>query len=128
MSLSHSVLTSNHDLPIKTQQPVHAGKVRAVYWLTPQDSQRLTATRGYQAKPDSELGVMIISDRLSAFECIWQAEDGLTGVPYKGAALNAISQHWFKQFSAQGIAKNHVLEAPHPLMWIVQKAKPVKIE
>jgi phosphoribosylaminoimidazole-succinocarboxamide synthase len=128
MSLSQSVLTSNHVLPIRTQEPVHAGKVRAVYWLTPQDSHRLGETRGYQTKSDAQLGVMIISDRLSAFEQIWHAEGGLTGVPYKGAALNAIASHWFQQFSQHSIAKHHLVESPHPLMWIVQRAKPVKIE
>ena len=34
---------------------------------------------------------LVISDRISAFDCIWQGEDGLNGVPGKGAALNAIS-------------------------------------
>jgi len=128
MSLSQSILSTNHDLPIRTQEPVHAGKVRAVYWLTPQDSQRLIETQSYSVQSNTQLGVMIISDRLSAFECIWQAEDGLTGVPYKGAALNAIAQHWFKQLSHHQIAHHHIVGSPHPLLWIVQRAKPVKIE
>ncbi len=71
---------------------------------------------------------MVISDRISAFECIWQAEGGMRGVPGKGAALNAISNHWFKLFREQGLAESHILDVPHPLVWIVQKAKPVMIE
>ena len=70
----------------------------------------------------------MISDRISAFECIWQAEGGMRGVPGKGAALNAISNHWFKLFREQGLAESHILDVPHPLVWIVQKAKPVMIE
>merc|ERR1711959_360879 len=50
------------------------------------------------------------------------------GVPCKGAALNAISNHWFKLFKEKGLADSHILDVPHPLVWIVQKAKPVMIE
>lgn len=41
MSLADQVLAVNDDLPIRTHLPVHSGKVRSVYWLTEQDSQRL---------------------------------------------------------------------------------------
>merc|ERR1712066_336546 len=71
---------------------------------------------------------MVISDRISAFDCIWHGENGLNGVPCKGAALNAISNHWFKLFKEKGLADSHILDIPHPLVWIVQKAKPVMIE
>ncbi|MCV5802927.1 hypothetical protein OFN34_29445, partial [Escherichia coli] len=69
----------------------------------------------------------VISDRISAFDCIWHGEGGLKGVPGKGAALNAISNHWFKLFKDNGLADSHILDIPHPFVWIVQKAKPVKI-
>ena len=52
----------------------------------------------------------------------------MRGVPGKGAALNAISNHWFGLFREQGLADSHILEIPHPLVWIVQKARPVMIE
>jgi len=71
---------------------------------------------------------MVISDRLSAFECMWRAEGGLDGVPGKGAALNAISGHWFQRFGEAGLARSHILETPHPLVWVVQRAKPIMIE
>jgi len=122
------VLAKNDDLPIRTDQPVHSGKVRSVYWLTAYDSQRLIRARNYDVPETAELAVMIISDRLSAFECMWRAEDGLDGVPGKGAALNAISGHWFELFKRNGLARSHILETPHPLVWIVQRAKPIFIE
>ena len=128
MSLAQQVLAANDDLPIRTQAPVHSGKVRSVYWLTPEDSARLIRERQYQVAPDAPLAIMVISDRISAFDCIWRAEGGLNGVPGKGAALNAISHHWFTLFRAKGLADSHILEVPHPLVWIVQKARPVKIE
>lgn len=128
MSLADQVLAVNDDLPIRTNQPVHSGKVRSVYWLTEQDSRRLIKEKGYDVAEDAPLAIMVISDRISAFDCIWHAEGGVQGVPGKGAALNAISNHWFKLFKDNGLADSHILDIPHPFVWIVQKAKPIKIE
>lgn len=128
MTAANHVLAVNDDLPIRTNLPVHSGKVRSVYWLTKEDSQRLINERGYDVAEDAPLAVMVISDRISAFECIWHGENGLRGVPGKGAALNAISNHWFQLFREQGLADSHILEIPHPFVWVVQKAQPVMIE
>ncbi|TDG11985.1 phosphoribosylaminoimidazolesuccinocarboxamide synthase [Seongchinamella unica] len=128
MSLADKVLAVNDHLPIRTGAPVHSGKVRSVYWLNEADSARLVARRGYDVAPDAPLAIMVISDRISAFDCIWHGEGGMNGVPGKGAALNAISNYWFDRFREQGLADSHILEVPHPLVWIVQKARPVRIE
>lgn len=128
MSLANTVLAVNNDLPIRTNSPVHSGKVRSVYWLTPEDSARLIKEKNYNVAADAPLAIMVISDRISAFECIWHGEGGINGVPGKGAALNAISNHWFSLFRQQGLADSHILDIPHPFVWIVQKAKPVMIE
>jgi phosphoribosylaminoimidazole-succinocarboxamide synthase len=128
MSLADKVLALNNDLPIRSDQAVHSGKVRSVYWLTAADSARLIAQRGYNVAASAPLAIMVISDRISAYECIWHGERGMRGVPGKGAALNAISNHWFDQFREHGLADSHILEVPHPLVWIVQKAQPVMIE
>jgi len=42
--------------------------------------------------------------------------------------LNTIAAHWFKLFKEKGLADSHILDVPHPLVWIVQKARPVMIE
>lgn len=128
MTVASGVLAVNNDLPIRTHLPVHSGKVRSVYWLTEADSARLIKEKGYLVPADTELAIMVISDRISAFDCIWKGEGDLRGVPGKGAALNAISNHWFKLFKEQGLADSHILDIPHPFVWIVQKAKPVMIE
>lgn len=128
MTVASGVLAVNNDLPIRTNLPVHSGKVRSVYWLTQADSARLIEEKGYNVPADTELAIMVISDRISAFDCIWKGEGDLRGVPGKGAALNAISNHWFKLFKEQGLADSHILDIPHPFVWIVQKAKPVMIE
>lgn len=128
MSLAHLAIAKTDDLPITHQGNVHSGKVRSVYWLTAEDSARIIGERGYQVTPGTELGVMVISDRISAYEIIWQGEGGLQGVPGKGASLNATALHWFEEFEKAGLAGNHILESPHPLVWIVQKAAPVMVE
>ena len=87
MSLADQVLAVNDDLPIRTNKPVHSGKVRSVYWLTEEDSQRLIKEKGYDVAEDAPLAIMVISDRISAFDCIWHGQGGLKGVPGKGAAL-----------------------------------------
>jgi phosphoribosylaminoimidazole-succinocarboxamide synthase len=128
MNLADKVLAVNDDLPIRTELPVHSGKVRSVYWLTQQDSERLIQEKNYDVPANTSLAIMVISDRISAFDCIWSGENNMRGVPGKGAALNAISNHWFKLFKEQGLADSHILDIPHPFVWIVQKAQPVMIE
>jgi len=128
MHSSPSVLAAADDLPIRTSRPVHSGKVRSVYWLDAEDSLRLIRERGYELPSTAPLAVMVISDRISAFDCIWQGEGGLRGVPGKGAALNAVANHWFHQFLEAGLARSHIVDTPHPLVWIVQQARPVRIE
>ncbi|XQW86598.1 phosphoribosylaminoimidazolesuccinocarboxamide synthase [Thalassotalea piscium] len=128
MDHADKVLAVNNDLPIRTDKPVHSGKVRSVYWLTEADSRRLIQENGYDVPTDTPLAIMVISDRISAFDCIWQGEGGMRGVPGKGAALNAISNHWFQLFKDKGLADSHILDIPHPFVWIVQKAQPVMIE
>ncbi len=128
MSLEHLALAKTNDFPIRHQGNIHSGKVRSVYWLTAEDSRRLILEHHYPVHPSVELGVMVTSDSLSAFDCNWRAEKGLSGVPGKGAALNAVSEHWFKRLKEEGVGNNHLLDTPHPLVWIVQKARPVLVE
>src|SRR3972149_10989805 len=111
MPLENRALGETHNIPIKSQE-VHSGKVRSVYWLAQEDSRRLIETNSplYSCNEKAQLGVMVISDRISAFDCNWQGEHGLSGVPGKGAALNAISQYWFEQL--EPIAGNHLLDTP----------------
>ena len=101
--LADLALTVTNDLPIRHQGEVHNGKVRSVYWLTSADSRRLVEREGYPVHHDAQLGVMITSDRISAFDVVWQAAEGLMGVPGKGAALNASSNYWFKRLQEADI-------------------------
>ncbi|MBI9100931.1 MAG: phosphoribosylaminoimidazolesuccinocarboxamide synthase [Spirochaetales bacterium] len=125
MAIYDKALVKTDDLPIKHAGKIHSGKVRSVYWLTDEDNQRLCRHYGLA---DEELAVMVISDRISAYECIWQSEGGLKGIPGKGAALNSIARYWFTLFEENGLAGNHIVDAPHPLVWVVRKARPIMIE
>jgi len=121
------VLTVSDDLPVVVDRPVHSGKVRSVYFLSSETSQRLIAARSYDVAPHSGIALMVISDRLSAFDCLWHGET-LAGVPGKGAALNQIAAHWFRSFDAASLPPNHLLEIPHPMLWVVRQARPLRIE
>ena len=99
---AYKVMDVNDDLAIRVSGKVHSGKVRSVYKLPAADSSRLIREKVYPIAEDTALAIMIISDRISAFECIWRGENNLKGVPGKGAALNAISAHWFNVSMMQG--------------------------
>tara|TARA_Y100000310_G_scaffold272496_1_gene287487 strand:- start:288 stop:1361 length:1074 start_codon:yes stop_codon:yes gene_type:complete len=119
-----SAIIKTDNFSIRHEGEIHNGKVRSVYWLNQKDSSRIEEQFGVI---NSQLGVMLVSDRISAFDCIWEGET-LKGVPGKGASLNAISEYWFKRFEEESLAGNHILATPHPLVWIVEKAEPVMIE
>ena len=125
MELGNTVITETDNLSIRHKGKVHDGKIRSVYWLNQKDSD-VIGEQYFVCKPP-QLGVMVISDRVSAFDCIWQSEN-LKGVPGKGATLNAISEHWFNRFEEAELTGNHILDKPHPLVWIVQKAEPIMVE
>jgi len=72
MNLAEKVLAVNNDLPIRTDAPLHSGKVRSVYWLTESDSKRLIIEKGYDVPLDTPLAIMGLSDLISAFYCIWK--------------------------------------------------------
>ncbi|MBW6462163.1 MAG: phosphoribosylaminoimidazolesuccinocarboxamide synthase [DPANN group archaeon] len=125
---SSSVLVNTNGLPINHIGDVHDGKVRSVYWLSPEDSYTLIKQQGYDAYLDTQLGVMVISDKLSAFDVNWRFEGGVDGVVGKGATLNAISGYWFDEFDKVNLAGNHIVDKPHPMVWVVQKAEPIYVE
>lgn len=128
MGLERMAIAKTGDLPIRHVGDVHSGKVRSVFWLSNEDSARLINQRGYAAAGGTQLGVMVISDRISAYEIIWQGEEGLMGVPGKGASLNSTAEHWFRMFEHTGLGGNHIIDTPHPLVWIVRRAEPLMIE
>ena len=65
--------------------------------------------------------VMIVSDRISAFDVVLPK-----GIPYKGQVLNQIAQHFLNATS--DIVPNWLLSSPDPVVSIGKRAEPFKVE
>jgi phosphoribosylaminoimidazole-succinocarboxamide synthase len=85
------------------QETVYHGKVRDVYALK------------------NDLLVMVVSDRISAFDVILPK-----GIPFKGQVLNQIASHFLNATS--DIVPNWLLATPDPVVSIGKKADPFKVE
>ncbi len=91
------------DFNFPGQKSVYHGKVRDVYNI------------------DDELLVMVVSDRISAFDVILPE-----GIPYKGQVLNQIAA---KFLDATGdIVKNWKLATPDPMVTVGIKCEPFEVE
>ncbi len=93
---------SNTEFTFKGQRSVYHGKVRDVYDI----GDRL---------------IVIVSDRISAFDHILPKP-----IPYKGAVLNGIAEHFLKATS--DIVPNWLEATPHPNVSVGKKCTPIRIE
>ena len=91
------------DLNLKGIKSVYSGKVRDIYLLK------------------NELLVMIVTDRLSAFDVILPK-----GIPYKGQILNQIASKMLKE--TKDIVPNWLIGSPDPNVSVGRYCKPFKIE
>jgi len=94
-----------YDVVLETQLPFphfKKGKVRDVYDL-------------------GDKLLIVSTDRISAFDVVLP-----NGIPYKGEAINRLSNYWFNE--TQKIVANHVLDVVDPRTVLVKKAEPIKIE
>ena len=65
--------------------------------------------------------LIVSTDRISAFDVVLP-----NGIPFKGEALNRLSNYWFEK--TKKIVANHVLDVVDPRTILVQKTEPIKIE
>jgi len=65
--------------------------------------------------------LIVSTDRISAFDVVLP-----NGIPFKGEALNRLSNYWFNK--TNDIVANHVIEVVDPRTVLVEKTKPIKIE
>ncbi len=84
-------------------QLLHRGKVR--------DSYRV----------DNSTRLIVVSDRLSAFDSVLE-----TAIPHKGAVLNGLANFWFEKTAH--IIPNHVKELIDANAMLVKEAQPIKVE
>jgi len=97
--------TTTYDTVMETHLPLprfKRGKVRDIYDL-------------------GDKLLIVSTDRISAFDVILPS-----GIPYKGEALNRLSNYWFNE--TYKIVPNHVLDVVDPRTVLVKKAEPIKIE
>lgn len=85
------------------QKSFYKGKVRDVYNI------------------DDQYLVMIVSDRISAFDVVLPR-----GIPYKGQVLNQIASKFLKATS--DIVPNWVIDVPDPMVTIGHMCEPFKVE
>jgi phosphoribosylaminoimidazole-succinocarboxamide synthase len=64
--------------------------------------------------------VIIVSDRISAFDCV------LGTIPFKGQVLNEIAAFWFNQ--TKDVVANHVIEIPDPNVMVVHECEQLNLE
>ena len=97
----NTITSTNFNFP--GQKAVYKGKVRDVYTL---EDDRL---------------VMIVSDRLSAFDVVMPR-----GIPYKGQILNQLATKMMK--ATEDLVPNWLQATPDPNVAVGQKCEPFKVE
>ncbi|MCC6690428.1 MAG: phosphoribosylaminoimidazolesuccinocarboxamide synthase, partial [Bacteroidia bacterium] len=85
------------------QKSFYKGKVRDVYNI------------------DNQFLVMVVSDRISAFDVVLPK-----GIPYKGQVLNQIAAKFLK--ATADIVPNWVIEVPDPMVTVGHLCEPFKVE
>jgi len=99
--MNNSIVETNFNFP--NQSKVYKGKVRDVYTLR------------------NNLAVMVVSDRVSAFDVVMPK-----GIPYKGQILNQIAVQMMNLTS--DIVPNWLISSPDPNVSIGHLCEPFKIE
>lgn len=91
------------DFNFPKQKAVYKGKVRDVYNI------------------NDEYLVMVVSDRISAFDVVLPE-----GVPYKGQVLNQIAEKFLD--ATQDIVQNWKIATPDPMVTVGHLCEPFKVE
>lgn len=99
--MEEAIIKTSFDFP--GQQKCYNGKVRDVYYL------------------DDDLLIMIVTDRISAFDVILPR-----GIPYKGQVLNQIATQFLDE--TKDIVPNWKIASPDPMVTIGYNAKPYAVE
>ncbi|MGC9344546.1 MAG: phosphoribosylaminoimidazolesuccinocarboxamide synthase [Bacteroidales bacterium] len=91
------------DFNFEGQKSLYTGKVRDVYNI------------------DNRYLVMVVSDRISAFDVVLPK-----GIPYKGQVLNQIATKFLDATS--DLVPNWKIASPDPMVTVGRKAEPFKVE
>ncbi len=99
--MAKAIVKTNFSLP--GQKGLYIGKVRDVYNI------------------DNEYLVMVVTDRISAFDVVLPK-----GIPYKGQVLNQIASKFLD--ATADIVPNWKISSPDPMVTIGHRAEPFKVE
>lgn len=99
--LTDAIISTNFTLP--QQIDVYKGKVRDVYNI------------------DNQYLVMIVTDRISAFDVVLPR-----GIPYKGQVLNQIASKFLD--ATADIVPNWKIASPDPMVTVGHRAEPLPVE
>jgi len=97
----NAITSTNFKFP--KQKSFYKGKVRDVYNI------------------DDKMLVMIVSDRISAFDVVLPK-----GIPYKGQVLNQIAAKFLK--ATEDIVPNWIIDVPDPMVSVGHLCEPFKVE
>lgn len=97
----NALTETNFNFPGQTAY--YKGKVRDVYTI------------------GNDLLVMIVSDRISAFDVVLPR-----GIPYKGQVLNQVAAHFLE--GTKDIVPNWVIAVPDPVVTVGRRCTPYKVE
>lgn len=99
--MKNAIVKTDYNFP--GQKSVYKGKVRDVYNI------------------DDKLMVMVVSDRISAFDVVLPE-----GIPYKGQVLNQIAAKFLD--ATEDIVPNWKLAVPDPMVTVGHYCEPFKVE
>ena len=99
--MENTILKTDFNFPGQTK--VYHGKVREVYTI------------------NDDLLVMIVSDRISAFDVVMPK-----GIPYKGQVLNQIAAKFLD--ATKDIVPNWKIAMPDPMVTVGKNCEPFKVE
>ena len=101
LPLENCISETKFNFPKQTS--VYHGKVRDVYVI------------------DSKLMVMVVSDRISAFDVVMPRP-----IPYKGQVLNQLAAYFLE--ATKDICRNWIIDVPDPNVTVGILCKPYKVE
>lgn len=99
--IMNAITKTNFNFP--NQKSFYKGKVRDVYDI------------------DDKVLVMVVSDRISAFDVVLPK-----GIPYKGQVLNQIAAKFLK--ATEDIVPNWIISIPDPMVSVGILCEPLKVE
>jgi phosphoribosylaminoimidazole-succinocarboxamide synthase len=99
--MNQAIIKTSFSFP--GQKNLYTGKVRDVYNI------------------DDKYLVMVVSDRISAFDVVLPR-----GIPYKGQVLNQIATRFLD--ATEDIVPNWKMASPDPMVTIGYRAEPIKVE